>query len=177
MIRTIALDEGWTTTAQAEHGTRERVSGLGLRTVLACTHFRPAGAGRPPRVAVTAQLAEPGDDPVLGPVTTRRSRDEDLDRLLAAHAAGRSGRAFVFPGMTALERIVTVAVLLSESAVDEVVSLGGGRARASDRIDTQNHLRPEFSAGRLVLRTRPSVGGDLVPFEQPHPTPCCASHG
>ena len=168
MTSIIALDEGWTTTTQAEHGTLERVSGLGLRAVLACTHFLPAGAGRGPRVAVTVQVAgsglAAGTDPVLAP-------------LLAAHEAGRSGRAFVFPGMGSLDRILTVAALLSASAVDDVITLGGAPARPSDRIDTQNHLRPEFSAGRLVLRARPSVGVGLVPFEQPNPTPCCASHG
>ena len=176
MIRTIALDEGWTTTTQAEHATFDQVSVLGLRAVLACTHFLPSSGGRPPRVAVTLQAAEPGDDPVLGQVATLRSAGEDLDPLLAAHVTGRSGRAFVFPGMAALDRIVTVETLVSTSAVDDVVTLGGTAARSTDRIDTQNFLRPEFTAGRLVLRTRPSVGVDLVPFEQPNPTPCCASH-
>jgi hypothetical protein len=166
MINVIAFDEGWTTTTQAEHGTFDRVSGLGLRAVLACTHFRSAGDGRPPRVATTVQVAGSGTSP-----------DPDLDPLLGAHTTGRSGRAFVFPGMTSLDRIVTVATLLSASAVDDVITLGGALARPSDRIDTQNYLRPEFSAGRLVLRARPSVGVDLVPFEQPNPTPCCATHG
>jgi hypothetical protein len=111
-----------------------------------------------------------GDGTAAGP-------DPTLDPLLASHSAGRSGRAFVFPGMASLDRIVTVATLLSTSAVDDVITLGGAPARPSDRIDTQNHLRPEFGAGRLVLRARPSVGAGLVPFEQPNPTPCCASHG
>jgi hypothetical protein len=167
MINVIAFDEGWTTTTQAEHGTLDRVSGLGLRAVLACTHFRPAGDGRPPRVATTVHVAGSG---------TRPHPDPDLDPLLAAHTSGRSGRAFVFPGMASLDQIVTVATVLSASAVDDVITLGGARARPSDRIDTQKYLRPEFSAGRLVLRTRPSVGVDLVPFEQPNPTPCCAAH-
>ena len=177
MIRTIVLDEGWTTTTQAEHGTLEKVTVLGLRAVLACTHFLPAGGHRPPRVAVTVQLAEPGDDPVLAPLQTPQPTGDDLDPLLAAHLGGRSGRAFVFPGMAGLDRIVTVATLLSESAVDDVIGMGGVVARPTDRLDTQNHLRPEFITGRLVLRVRPSVGVDLVPFEQPNPTPCCASHG
>jgi hypothetical protein len=177
MIRTIALDEGWTTTSQAEHGALRRASALGLRAVLACTHFLPADSSRPPRVAVTLQLAEPGDDPVRSPVATARSAGTELDRLLAAHLSGRSGRAFSFPGMAALERTVTVETLLSSTAIDDVVLLGGIIAAGSDRVDTQNFVRPEFSAGRLVLRVRPSAGGDLVPFEQPHPTPCCAEHG
>jgi hypothetical protein len=176
MIRTIALDQGWRTTAEAEHGALEQVSELGLRAVLACTHFLLAADGQVPRVAVTAQVADAGPDSVRGPVATLRSAGEDLDRLLAAHVTGRSGRAFVFPGMAALDRIVTVGRLLTESAVDDVVTLGGDVARTADRIDTQNHLRPEFSAGRLVLRTRPAVGVDLVPFEQPNPTPCCPDH-
>jgi hypothetical protein len=176
MIRTIALDEGWTTTSQAEHGARERVSLLGLSIVLACTHFVPADGSRPPRVAVTMQLAEPGDNPVRSPVATHESAGVDLDRVLAAHLTRRSGRAFVFPGMAELERTVSVEMLLARTAVDDVVLLGGVTAAGPDRIDTQNFLRPEFSAGRLVLRVRPSAGGELVPFEQPHPTPCCADH-
>ncbi len=176
MTSLLALDEGWTTTTQAEHGTFDRVSGLGLRAVLACTHFLPADGGRPPRVAVTVQVAgsENGlsPDANLGPAL-----DPGLDSLLAAHTTGRSGRAFAFPGLASLDRIVTVATLLSASAVDDVITLGGALARPLDRLDTQNHLRPEFSAGRLVLRVRPSVGVDLVPFEQPNPTPCCPSHG
>lgn len=181
MIRTIALDEGWTTTTQAEHGTLEKVSVLGLRAVLACTHFLPANGDRPPRVAVTVQVTDSDDDPTLDPalepVAPLESAGDDLDRVLAAHVTRRSGRAFIFPGMASLRRVVTVGTLLSTTAVDDVVTLGGDAARTSDRIDTQNFLRPEFSAGRLVLRARPAVGVGLIPFEQPNPTPCCASHG
>jgi len=177
MIRIIVLDEGWTTTTQAEHGTLEKVTALGLRAVLACTHFLPADGDRAPRVAVTAQLAEPGDDPALPAVESPHPAGHPPDPLLTAHVARQSGRAFVFPGMAGLDRVVTVATLLSESAVDDVIGMGGVIARATDRLDTQNHLRPEFTAGRLVLRVRPSVGVELVPFEQPNPTPCCASHG
>ena len=30
--------------------------------------------------------------------------------------------------------------------------------------------------GTVTLVLRPAVGGVLVPFEQPNPTPCCADH-
>ncbi len=99
----------------------------------------------------------------------------ELDSGLGV-VAPQAGRAFVFAGMTALERIVTVRTLLDRTAVQEVVTVGGIVALTSDRIDTQRHLRPEFVAGRLVLRTRPAADVELVPFEQPNPTPCCAAH-
>lgn len=176
MIETIALDEGWTSTAQAEHESLEQLSKLGLRLLLACTHFIPARDTHPPRVAVTAQVTTLGNDPIAAAATTACCPDPDLAFALAAQLSRRSGRAFVFTGARSIERVVSVATLLSSTAVDDVLTLGGGSPPGSARIDTQHHLRPEFRAGRLVLRVRPAVGIDLVPFEQPHPTPCCADH-
>ena len=166
MIRVLALDPGWTTTTQAEHESLNRFSELGLRVRLACTHFRSATDHRPPRVAVTAAVDDRG---VV-------DREPGLEDLLADHVTGRSGRAFVVPGVEALDRIVTAGTLVSTTRVDDVIALGGAAVPDSARIDTQDHVRPEFIAGRLVLRVRPALGDLLVPFEQPHPTPCCADH-
>ncbi|MGC0429432.1 hypothetical protein RKD32_005787 [Streptomyces sp. SAI-195] len=44
------------------------------------------------------------------------------------------------------------------------------------RLVTRDHVRPHWQDGRLVLAAMPAVGGTLVPFEDPDPTPCCADH-
>lgn len=41
---------------------------------------------------------------------------------------------------------------------------------------TRDHVRPQWQDGELVLTLMPAVGGVLVPFEVPDPTPCCADH-
>ena len=40
----------------------------------------------------------------------------------------------------------------------------------------QIHVHPQWQDGELVLTLMPAVGGVLVPFEVPDPTPCCADH-
>ncbi|MFD5746315.1 hypothetical protein [Streptomyces sp. NPDC127033] len=100
----------------------------------------------------------------------------------AAHAVTErtvhgAGRAVLFPGADGLTGTVGVAELLAASAVDEVVLLGAGdRPSGERRIVTRDHLRPEWREGRLVLTVMEAVGGVLVPFEVPDPTPCCADH-
>ncbi|MFE9727753.1 hypothetical protein ACFYQ5_30350 [Streptomyces sp. NPDC005794] len=41
---------------------------------------------------------------------------------------------------------------------------------------TREFVRPQWRDGELVLAAMPAVGGTLVPFEVPDPTPCCADH-
>ncbi|WP_307678107.1 hypothetical protein [Streptomyces sp. V4I2] len=41
---------------------------------------------------------------------------------------------------------------------------------------TWDHVRPQWQQGELVLTAMAAVGGTLVPFEVPAPTPCCADH-
>ncbi|MEV7085793.1 hypothetical protein AB0O07_07840 [Streptomyces sp. NPDC093085] len=99
----------------------------------------------------------------------------------AAHAAAErasgAGRAVLFPGADALTGTVEVAGVVAGSAVDEVVLLGGaGSPGPARRVMTRDHVRPEWRAGRLVLTVMEAVGGVLVPFEVPDPTPCCADH-
>lgn len=87
------------------------------------------------------------------------------------------GRAVLYPGVAGLTGTVTVAELLSGSAIDRVAVLGGSGEPAPDqRLLTRDFVRPEWRDGELVLTAMPAAGGVLVPFEVPDPTPCCADH-
>ncbi|MFJ4620315.1 hypothetical protein [Streptomyces sp. NPDC088812] len=50
-----------------------------------------------------------------------------------------------------------------------------GRVPPDVRLVTRDHVRPQWHDGEPVLTAMP-VGGTLVPFEVPDPTPCCADH-
>lgn len=87
------------------------------------------------------------------------------------------GRAVLYPGVAGLTGTVTVAELVSGSAIDRVAVLGGtGEPPPEQQIVTRDHVRPEWRDGELVLTAMPAAGGALVPFEVPDPTPCCADH-
>ena len=90
--------------------------------------------------------------------------------------AGGSGRAVVFPGVARLTGVLTVAEVLTLSAIDRVEVLGGETTDPSTPVDTGDFVRPQWRAGELVLSTTPAVGGRLVPFETRNPTPCCGEH-
>ncbi|MEV6110399.1 hypothetical protein AB0M28_37715 [Streptomyces sp. NPDC051940] len=92
----------------------------------------------------------------------------------AEHEARSAGRAVLYPGAGGLTGTVTVASLLTSTAVDRVRVLGSPDAPLPDRrIVTRDHVRPHWEDGRLVLAAIPAAGGTLVPFEVPDPTPCC----
>ena len=78
----------------------------------------------------------------------------------------------VYPGSDALVGTVTVADVLA-TAVDDVVLLGGGEVAPDARLVTRDFVRPRRAGGRWVLHVMPSVGGTLVPFEEPDPKRCC----
>jgi hypothetical protein len=95
----------------------------------------------------------------------------------AEHLARTGGRAVRYAGADALTGTVTVARLLSVSAIERIVVLGTPDGPDPDqRIVTRDHVRPEWREGRLTLAAMPAAGGTLVPFEVPDPTPCCADH-
>ncbi len=72
---------------------------------------------------------------------------------------------------------MTVAQLMARSAVDDVVIFGHREPLDPDAVvDTQDFVRPHFVDGRVVLDVRSAADGVAVPFEQRHPTPCCADH-
>ncbi|MFE4815285.1 hypothetical protein ACFRFU_02420 [Streptomyces sp. NPDC056704] len=95
----------------------------------------------------------------------------------AEHLARTGGRAVRYGGADGLTGTVTVARLLSVSAIERIVVLGAPDGPDPDqRIVTRDHVRPEWREGRLTLAAMPAAGGTLVPFEVPDPTPCCADH-
>ncbi|AGL15113.1 hypothetical protein [Actinoplanes sp. N902-109] len=86
------------------------------------------------------------------------------------------GRAVVFPGSAALLGDLTVREILELSAIDRVEILGTGPADPALTVRTDDHVRPLWRGGELVLITMPAAGSTLVPFETRNPTPCCADH-
>ncbi len=164
---TTATTTSWRTTGAAEHAMLDRTGPGGDPLRFMATHFHEGA------VLVTDQS---GDGPVhiVG-------ADGPADRithtgLAVLHRDRRGGRLFHFPGAD-LVGTMTVARLLADSAIDEVVMVGHREPLPSDaRIDTQGFLRPLFVQGRTVLVVRPAADDVVVPFEQPDPTPCCADH-
>ncbi len=71
---------------------------------------------------------------------------------------------------------MSVLQLLTQSSIDRVRVLAAGDADLDMVVVTRDHVRPIWSGGQLVLSTQTAVGGTLVPFETPDPTPCCAEH-
>jgi hypothetical protein len=156
------------TTREAEHwlATLPPVPGL-----VACTHFVSG------QVAVTLECAEPSalvavphPDGIFG--NAARAAE-------AEHRSRRSGRAVLYPGVDDLVGLMTVADVLSRSAIDKVVIMGlPGRPDADPAqiVDTRDFVRPQWIDGALTLVTMPASGDRLAPFEVPNPTPCCADH-
>lgn len=157
----------WRNTGEAEHATLGLTGAVpSTPDVVMATHFT-GGA-----VVVTAQAD--GTVEVLG-----STPDGGLDpaELVARHTARRSGRLFRFPGVDELVGRLTVAQLVTGSAIDDVVMLGQREPLGPDAvIDTQGFVRPYFVDGHVVLEVRPAADGLVIPFEQRHPTPCCADH-
>jgi hypothetical protein len=90
--------------------------------------------------------------------------------------ATEGGRAVIFPGCAELTGVLTVAEVLSRSAIDRIEILGGVAAEPGAQLDTGNFVRPQWRGDQLVLTVMPAVGNRLVPFETRNPTPCCAAH-
>ncbi|WP_328505840.1 hypothetical protein [Streptomyces sp. NBC_00391] len=85
------------------------------------------------------------------------------------------GRAVLYPGVSSLTGTLTIAELLSRSAIARVTVLGApGPPAPENELATRDHVRPHWHEGELVLTALPAAGGVLVPFEVPDPTPCCA---
>ena len=81
-----------------------------------------------------------------------------------------------FPGAESLVGTVRVRDVLEGTAIDAVQVLAHGPADADAALVTRDFVRPRWRSGPLVLDVQPAVGGALVPFEVPTPTPCCAGH-
>ncbi|MFF3499643.1 hypothetical protein [Streptomyces sp. NPDC003247] len=136
--------------------------------VFGCTHLV---RGDRPRVSVSLAL------PTEAAAATVRGQLADRGYEPADGAPDPVGRAVLYPGADALRGTMTVAEVLSVSAIDRVTVLGAAERPAPDaRLVTRDHVRPQWHDGELVLTAMPAVGGTLVPFEVPDPTPCCADH-
>ncbi|MCT9005913.1 hypothetical protein [Streptomyces rhizosphaerihabitans] len=127
-------------------------------------------------------IPDAGPAPLLGVAFGDERHGPDELAAGAAHAAAEhtarsGGRAVLYPGADALTGVLTVARLLEVSAVEQVAVLGSPEGTDPERqLVTRDHVRPQWSEGRLVLAAMPAAGGTLVPFEVPDPTPCCADH-
>ncbi|AIS01230.1 hypothetical protein [Streptomyces glaucescens] len=161
----LTVDPGLTDLRAADRLLRTLAAELALpEGTFGCTHLLRDGR---PRVALSLTTSAP-----------------DCRERLAARgyevtdgAPDAVGRAVLFPGADGLTGTLTVARLLSRSAIDRVSVLGaGGAPDPRTELVTRDHVRPQWQRGELVLTAMPAAGGRLTPFEVPDPTPCCADH-
>ncbi|GAA5084438.1 hypothetical protein HNP84_002023 [Thermocatellispora tengchongensis] len=165
----IGLSLGHRTEREAEHWLREIVPPSGLPGLVACTHLVQAPY---PHVAISLAVAEP---PPGLPAPAPELRDA-AGRAAAEHAARRSGRAVLYPGVERLTGTLTVGEVLAVSAIERVTQLGGPPPGPDVEVETRDFVRPLWHDGLLTLVTVPVAGGRVAPFEVPDPTPCCADH-
>ncbi|MDX3746667.1 hypothetical protein [Streptomyces sp. AK08-02] len=136
--------------------------------MFSCTHLV---RGDRPRVALSFTLPS---EPLLRTAEERLTAQGYEVRRGVPDAVGR---AVLYPGADSLTGTLTVGELLARSAIDRVTVLGTpGQPPSDQRLVTRDHVRPHWHGGQLVLAAMPAVGGTLVPFEVPDPTPCCADH-
>lgn len=165
----LTVDPGVRDLRTADHLLQELAAELALPDgVFGCTHLV---RGDRPRVALS--LAVPSE-PLL---RTAREQLTARGHEVRDGLPDPAGRAVLYPGAAALIGTLTVAELLSRSAIDRVTTLGApGPPAPGTLLLTRDHVRPQWQHGELVLTTMPAAGGALVPFEVPEPTPCCADH-
>ncbi|MEV5905099.1 hypothetical protein [Streptomyces sp. NPDC052127] len=133
-----------------------------------CTHLV---RGERPRVVVSV-APESGEEP-----DDMRARLVAMGYEVTEGAPDAVGRAVLYRGADVLRGTLSVEEVLSVSAIDRVAVLGApGEPDPGSRLVTHSHVRPLWQSGELVLTAMPAVGGTLVPFEVPDPTPCCADH-
>ncbi|WP_408057168.1 hypothetical protein [Streptomyces bobili] len=165
----VTVDTGLRDLRAADHLLRTFAAELApAEGVFGCTHLV---RGERPRVVVS-----------LAP-ESRAELDEVRAWLVAegyevtGGAPDAVGRAVLYRGAGLLRGTMTVEEVLSVSAIDRVTVLGSaGQPRLDSPLVTCGHVRPQWQGGELVLAAMPAVGGTLVPFEVPEPTPCCADH-
>ncbi|MEU2540718.1 hypothetical protein [Streptomyces iakyrus] len=165
----LTVDTGIRELRAADHLLHTLAAELALpEDVFGCTHLV---RGKRPRVVVSLILpSEPLQRTALERLTARGHE-------VAYGVPDPVGRAVLFPGSASLTGTLTVADVLSRSAIDRVSVLGTPEPPAPDTpLATRDHVRPQWQDGALVLTAMPAAGGALVPFEVPDPTPCCADH-
>ncbi|WP_053850139.1 hypothetical protein [Streptomyces sp. NRRL B-24085] len=164
----LTVDAGVRDLRAADHLLHALAAELALpEGVFGCTHLVQ---GDRPRVVVSLALPSPLP-------RTARERLTARGHEVADSLPDAVGRAVIYPGVAALTGTMTIADLLARSAIDRVTVLGTpGRPDPRTPLVTRDHVRPQWQDGALVLAAMPAVGGTLVPFEVPDPTPCCADH-
>ncbi|WP_248959219.1 hypothetical protein [Sphaerisporangium perillae] len=91
----------------------------------------------------------------------------------AERASGSGGRLVLYPGRAELTGTLTVADVLARSVIDRIVVLGEPEAPSPDTpVATNDHVRPQWRDGQVVLLAMPASGERLMPAEVPDPTPC-----
>lgn len=179
----LGVDAGTTTLREADHLIRDLASTLALPPgTVACTHLIRSDTRR--GTAVSLEFPDHGSAETAWRHLTEseppRGDREAATQAATDHTARRSGRAVLFPGTEHLTGTVTVADVLERTAIDRVIVVGatsGEPPAPLTPVHTQDHVRPEWRDGELVLALVPAVGDTLAPFEVPNPTPCCADHG
>ena len=167
---TLTVDAGLRDLPAADHLLHTLAAELALpEGVFGCTHLI-----RDDRPRVTVSLTLPSQ-PLL---STALERLAGAGHEVVPGTPDDLGRAVLFPGAASMIGTLTIAELLSGSAIDRVTVLGAQDQPAPDtRLVTRDHVRPQWTpSGELVLTAMPAVGDTLVPFEVPDPTPCCADH-
>ncbi|UUU36926.1 hypothetical protein JIX56_09195 [Streptomyces sp. CA-210063] len=165
----LTVDAGVRDLRAADHLLHTLAAELALpEGTFGCTHLL---RGDRPRVALS--LAVPSE-PLLSTVQERlAARGHEV----APGIPDAMGRAVIYPGAAALTGTLTIADVFTRSAIARVTVLGSaGQPTPDTRLMTRDHVRPHWHDGELVLTAMPAVGGTLVPFEVPEPTPCCADH-
>ncbi|PAZ17115.1 hypothetical protein CLM62_04650 [Streptomyces sp. SA15] len=166
----LTVDAGIKDLRAADHLIQLLAAELDLpEGVFGCTHLV---RGDRPRVALSFTLPS---EPLL---RTARERLAAGEYEVTPGAPDAAGRAVIYPGVSSLMGTLTIADVLTRSAIDRVTVLGGrpGQLAPDTRLVTWDHVRPQWQDGELVLTAMPAAGGTLVPFEVPAPTPCCADH-
>jgi hypothetical protein len=159
------IDTEATTLREADHLLQTLAAELAFPGgVFGCTHLV---RGERPRVVLSFTGA-PGE-------ASRSLAQKGYE--VTAGAPDEMGRAVLYPGMSQLTGTLTVAEVVSASAIDRVEVLGApGETAPEQRLLTRDFVRPQWRDGELILTAMPAAGGVLVPFEVPDPTPCCADH-
>ncbi|WTW49264.1 hypothetical protein OG613_02350 [Streptomyces sp. NBC_00015] len=165
----LTVDAGLRDLRAADHLLRTFAAELPVTSGgFGCTHLV---RGDRPRVVVSV-APESGEEP-----DDMRARLVAMGYEVTEGAPDAVGRAVLYRGADVLRGTLSVEEVLSVSAIDRVAVLGApGEPDPGSRLVTHSHVRPLWQSGELVLTAMPAVGGTLVPFEVPDPTPCCADH-
>ncbi|TPQ23835.1 hypothetical protein [Streptomyces sporangiiformans] len=170
---TFWVDTETTTLREADHLLQTLAAELALsEDMFGCTHLV---RGERPRIVLSFTAAASESETVTVAEAARHLTAKGYE--VTPGAPDEAGRAVLYPGVSRLTGTLTIAELLSNSAVDHVTVLGStGEPPPDQRVLTRDHVRPLWRDGALVLTAMPAAGGVLVPFEVPDPTPCCADH-